>query len=69
MSSPLSDYLIHRIEDKLLSLGEHLLLGGAESYMDYCQVCGEAKGLKEILMMIEDVRQKDEDDIESFMEH
>jgi hypothetical protein len=69
MGSPLSEYLKHRMEQKVDDLGDWMSRGGAENMEAYWSACGKAMAYREVLGLIEDVRNKDEDDLESFREH
>jgi uncharacterized protein YaaR (DUF327 family) len=37
--------VINKIDDKVKQLEEHLGSKGAKSYDEYCEMCGEIKGL------------------------
>lgn len=37
--------VINKIDDKVKQLEEHLGSKGAKSYEEYCEMCGEIKGL------------------------
>jgi hypothetical protein len=64
--SPLAAYLKHRLEDKLVYIGDYLSKGLAESVDEYNAICGGAKAYRDVIELIETVSNADEDDLESF---
>jgi hypothetical protein len=40
-----TELVIKKIDDKVKQLEEHLASKGAKTYDEYCEMCGEVKGL------------------------
>ena len=40
-----ADVVIKKIDEKVKQLEEHLASKGAKTYDEYCEMCGEVKGL------------------------
>lgn len=40
-----ADLVIKKIDEKVKQLEEHLASKGAKTYDEYCEMCGEVKGL------------------------
>jgi hypothetical protein len=56
-----SDYLLHKVNEDILSKKDFLATGNAKDYAEYRQVCGIIRGLESVKQLIIDLAKRRED--------